>query len=190
MRRGFALSVASVLLVGIAACSEPAAPPAATEAVPQVQFRPTATIQDLMDAEIDPAADYLWGAVAYIATGAGIEDRRPKTDADWEKARLNAIILIEASNLLLIEGRKVAKAGNALDEEELASEAPEDIQKAIDANRPAFNAYAMGLHDASMEALAAIEAKDIERLLASGETLDVACEQCHRTYWYPKAPPI
>ena len=143
-----------------------------------------------MDAEVDPAADYLWGTVAYIATKAGIEDRRPKTDMDWELARRNALILIEASNLLLIDGRKVAKAGNALDEEELASEAPEDIQKAIDANRPAFNAYAMGLHDASVEALAAIEAKDVERLLASGEALDVACEQCHRTYWYPKAPPI
>ena len=39
-----------------------------------------------------------------------------------------------------------------------------------------------------MEALRAIEAKNVAGLDAVGEKLDAACESCHRTYWYPNAP--
>jgi hypothetical protein len=35
------------------------------------------TIQELMDARIDPPADALWDSVAFIASARGEEDRRP-----------------------------------------------------------------------------------------------------------------
>src|SRR5205823_14116182 len=67
------------------------------------------------DLEIDPAADFLWGSVGFIATKAGVEDKQPRTDKEWETVRNNVIILIEATNLLVIPGRQVATSGSRLD---------------------------------------------------------------------------
>ena len=36
---------------------------------------------------------------------------QPRTDAEWNEVRRNAIIVAEASNLLMMEGRRVAKEG-------------------------------------------------------------------------------
>src|SRR5712675_433861 len=152
-------------------------------------IRITATIQDLMDAEVDPAADFLWGSVGFVSTKDGTEDKRPRTDKDWDTVRNQAIILIEATNLLVLPGRIVATAGSKLDPSEVAGFLdPKDIQKAIDANQPAFVNLAHGLHDAAAEILKAIDAKDVPRMDAAGEKLDAACEACHRTFWYPNAP--
>src|SRR3977135_4416139 len=168
------------LLLGLGACSQQTASDAG--------FRPTATIQDIMDAEIDPSADFIWESVAHYSTPTGTEDKRPSTDEDWEKLRLNALRLIEGTNLLIIPGRRVAIAGKQLDREETASEAPEDIQKAIDSTRATFIGLAHNLHDAGTEALRAIEAKNVAGRDAVGEKPDAAWESCHRTYWYPNAP--
>ena len=35
----------------------------------------------------------------------------------------------------------------------------------------------------------AIDAKDAMALSASGEGLDIACENCHLKYWYPLGGP-
>ncbi|MFL6599739.1 MAG: hypothetical protein ACJ8R9_00225 [Steroidobacteraceae bacterium] len=74
------------------------------------QYRLTATIPDLMDGIIDPAADVLWDSVAYIATSKGTEDRQPRTDGEWKTVRNSAITLIEAANLLSMPGRRVIAA--------------------------------------------------------------------------------
>jgi hypothetical protein len=167
--------------ISLAACTQ-------QTATSESPYRPVATIQDIMDAHIDPAADFIWESVATYSTEKGIEDKQPRTDEEWEKVRLNALTLIEATNLLAMEGRLVAAEGKGLDPGELASETPADIQKAIEANRANFIAFAHALHDAGMQVLSAVEAKDVARLLDAGERLDQACEQCHRTYWYPNAP--
>lgn len=169
------------VVLGLAACGQQTATSDGT-------FRPTATIQDIMDAMVDPSADFIWESVAHYSTPTGTEDKQPKTDQDWENLRLATIRLVEGTNLLLIPGRKVAVSGKELDREETASEAPEDIQKHLDSTRDSFIGLAHNLHDAGMEAMRAIEAKDIAALDAVGEKLDAACESCHRTYWYPNAP--
>jgi hypothetical protein len=172
-------------LLGLAGCTqEPAAPAAKTES----PFRITATIQDLMQAEVDPAADFLWASVGFVATKEGVQEKQPRTDAEWKVVRNNALTLIEATNLLAMDGRRVAEAGKKLDEEEKGDvEDPALIQKAIDANRATFIGLAHGLHDAGMEMLKAIEAKDLAAMGVAGEKLDAACESCHRTFWYPNA---
>jgi cytochrome c556 len=146
-------------------------------------FRPTASILELMDAEVDPAADFLWAAVASISTRAGIEDREPHTAEEWAEVRRKAITLSEATNLLLLPGRRVATGyfpshgPGELDSTE--------VQRRIDANHAAFEALAHVLQEASQQALAAIDAKNPADLMQAGGTIDAACEGCHVVFWYP-----
>ena len=190
MKSSISLVIAAVAVLCLAACTkEDTAQPAKPVSASDSPIRITATIQDLMDAEIDPAADFLWGSVGFVSTKDGTEDKRPRTDKDWDTIRNQAIILIEATNLLVLPGRIVATAGSKLDPSEVAGiEDPKDIQKAIDANQMGFIGYAHGLYDAAAEILKAIDAKDVARMDAAGEKLDAACEACHRAFWYPNAP--
>lgn len=186
MQRKIMVAMAAALLLGLAACGQE--PTTATAPAAESPFKPVATIQDIMDTMVDPPADYLWASTGFVATAKGIEGKTPKTDEDWLKARHQALILIEATNLLAIEGRRVADAGQSLDEEEKGGiEDPAEIQKAIEANRAAFNGFAGRLHNTALAMLKAIDAKDVAALDGQGEALDEACEQCHRTFWYPNA---
>src|SRR5882724_9280308 len=167
MPRNILMAAVAALSLTLAACNQQAPTsaaggPASAPAAADQSFRITATIQDLMDAEVDPAADFLWGSVGFISTKDGTEDKRPRTDKDWDTVRNQAIILIEATNLLVLPGRIVATAGSKLDPSEVAGiEDPKDIQKAIDANQMGFIGYAHGLYDAAAEILKAIDAKDV-----------------------------
>jgi cytochrome c556 len=179
---------AAVLALALAACSQEAAP-SAPQAAAQPQeplFQITATIQDIMDSEVDPAADALWATTGFVADKTGLHDKTPHTDAEWTAARHNALILIEATNLLRMEGRKVAD--RELDKEEKGGvEDPAVIQKNIEANRAAFIGFARRLHDVGSSMLQAIDKRDVAGMDKAGEELDAACEACHRTFWYPNA---
>ena len=171
------------LLVAVACASpKPVAPP--TPASPPVDYRLTATIKDLMDSEVDPSADFLWESVATIVTKAGTEERRPRTEEQWKEVRRRAIALIEAPNLLIMEGRKVAKPGEKSENPGIEL-GPEDMQQIIDGDRLTFMQRAHALQDAGLKALAAIDAKNVEGLSDAGEAIDEACESCHLKYWYP-----
>ena len=97
------LVLAGVSVLVAAACSAPAPAPAAKKQPP---FRTTATIKDIMDSMVDPSADFLWESVATIVTRKGTEERRPRTDDDWKMVRRAAITLVEATNLLIMDGRQ------------------------------------------------------------------------------------
>jgi hypothetical protein len=147
------------------------------------QFRLLASIRELMDSEVDPAADFLWASVASISTRAGLEERQPRTDEEWLEVRRHAVTLSEAPNLLIMKGRRVSatyvpSAGAG----ELDSN---DVQKKIDENPQAFVALAQNLQDAAVKTLAAVDAKDPVALFELGGTIDEACEACHVTFWYP-----
>ena len=159
---------------------------AAQAAQSSQQYRLTATIPDLMDGMIDPAADVLWDSVAYIATPKGIEDRQPRTDDEWKTVRNSAITLIEAANLLSMPGRRVVAAHAPADAPPGSGELSHaEIQQRIDATHDAFTQFARNLQDSGLQALAAINAKDAQGLMDAGGTIDEACEACHVTYWYP-----
>jgi hypothetical protein len=146
-------------------------------------FRLTASIRELMDSEIDPASDFIWASVASISTRAGLEERQPRTHEEWLEVRRRAITLIEATNLLIMDGRRVshqfepASGAGELDTDQ--------AQQKIDANRVAFVALAQRLRDTGLQTLAAIDAKDPVRLFDLGGSIDDACESCHVTFWYP-----
>jgi len=144
---------------------------------------PVATIQELMDSEIDPAADFIWGSVGTVITAAGEEDRKPNTNEQWLELRRHAITLVEATNLLVMPGRRVANAPfpsagpGVLSSEEIAAK--------VSSERASFDAYAMALRHVALSELKAIDDRDAAALSSAGEALDQACEACHVANWYP-----
>ena len=147
-------------------------------------LRPTATIKDIMDSLVDPSADALWESVATIVTAAGTDERKPRTDEEWTTVRRHAVRLVEATNLLLMEGRRVAAATDKSQNPNIELE-PGQIETLIAQDRTAWINFAHALHDAAMPALKAIDAKNAAGLLDAGEGIDTACENCHLKYWYP-----
>jgi cytochrome c556 len=175
--------VSVVLIISIAACS-PGAPPKPTSPAPQYQL--TATVQDLMEGLVDPSADTLWDSVAYIASAAGVEDRQPRTAEEWQAVRTGAINLIESANLLSMPGRVVAHDPSDHPQQPGPGELSHaEIQQRIDTSHELFVQFAHGLQAATLQALAAIDAKNAQALMDAGTTIDNACEACHVTYWYP-----
>ncbi len=151
---------------------------------PQPEYRVTATIKDIMDSEVDKSADVLWESVATIVSAAGTEERQPRTDEEWATVHRSAVELTEATNLLLMPGRLVAKPGQKSDNPGIEL-APEEIDKLINDDRPAWVNFAHALHDAAVPALKATEDRNAQALLDAGEKIDTACENCHLKYWYP-----
>lgn len=186
MQKYFLLPAACVLLF-VASCksSEPAADkPAASASAEAAPYRPTSTIKDLMDSEVDPSADYIWDAVATVITEKGIDERFPKTAKEWAEIRRKAVTLVEATNLLIMPGRMVAHPGEKSDNPGIEL-APEEINAILEKDRGTFVKHALALNDAAMNVLKAIDAKDKEKILDGGAAIDEACESCHKIYWYP-----
>jgi hypothetical protein len=177
MRTALVASSITVLLAA-AGCSSP----------PAVEFRPTSTVKDIMDAIVDPGADALWDSVEVIATLDGTEHKAPRTDDDWKALRQRAVSLVEAGNLLLIPGRHVARPGEKADDARVDLH-PEEIEALLARDPASWALRAHRLHEAATESLTAIDARDVTALVNAGETLDNACESCHRNYWYRTPPP-
>jgi hypothetical protein len=176
--RVYLASAGALLLSGAVACSTPA------PAVPDPEFRPTSTVKDIMDSIVDPSADVVWDSVEVVVTAQGTEERAPKTDDEWKEVRRRAVSIIEASNMLLVPGRHIARPGEKAENPQIELP-PEQIETMVNADRAQWTTLAHGLHDAATEALKAIDARDKTALLYSGDGLDRACENCHLKYWYP-----
>lgn len=154
---------------------------------PQPEYAPTATIKDIMDAIIDPSADVVWESVQTIVTPAGTDERMPKTDEEWAAVRRGALRVVEGTNLLMMPGRHVARPHEKSETPGVELE-PEEIEANINKDRAQWNKLAKGLYETSMEALKAIEAKDVNALIDIGGRMDTSCENCHMAYWYPNQP--
>ena len=155
-----------------------------TDVQTETPFITTTTIKELMDSTIDPSADVLWESVAIKSTKEGVQDLRPRTDEEWKELRRHAITLLEATNLLVIDGRRAAPPGTQAGLGELT---PEQIDLRIAASRPAFVQFVRALRGTTQQALDAIDRKDADALLMIGGDIDEACEACHVTYWYPSS---
>jgi len=129
----------------------------------------------------------VWESVSVVVDTKGVHETIPRTDEDWAKARGGAITLIEASNLLMIPGRHVAKAGEKSEAPGVELE-PSEMEALIVKDLPSFYKRAGALHDVATKTLQIIDAKDVKALYEVGEELDKACENCHRQYWYPNEP--
>jgi cytochrome c556 len=147
-------------------------------------FQPSASIQEIMNSIIDPNADAVWNAVATVSTIEGTEERSPKNDEEWLKVRQHAITLLEASNLLIIEGRPVAAPGSSTSTVP-AEHSADQIEADIQAHRAEFIKHAHELHNATKEIITAIDAKNTDEVVRIGGKIEQACESCHARFWYP-----
>jgi len=172
-----------VAVVAAAASACTSAPPESSSAAAPA-YVPTASIQDIMLSVVDPAADTLWESVATIVTFGNIEERRPSTDEEWEALRHQAVRLVEATNLLLMPGREVARPGFQSENPGIELE-PEEVQALIDADLAMWYRLLGDYYQVASAMLSAVEDRDADRLFDEGGPLDVTCERCHQRYWYP-----
>ena len=128
------MRIAALLLVVIPAVAQ--SPP----------FFPVATISEIMDAITLPYSD----ALLYI------ERNPPKDDKDWTVLQMQALMLAESGNLLMMKDR--AK------------------------NQGQWMKDARALVDAGTAAVKATRAKDMQAVLALNEQIVNTCITCHRKF--------
>jgi len=160
-------------------------PAAAADAAPQ--YNQVATIKDIMDTMIDPAADYIWESVGTEVSAAGTVEKMPRNPEEWKLERQNGMILVEAANLLMMPGRKVAAPGDKSANPGIEL-SPEEIEALIAKDRPQFIKLAQNFQKAAIDQLKAIENKDVPEMMRTGGEIEPACEACHKVYWYPNDP--
>jgi hypothetical protein len=163
------------------------------------KFVKPATIKDIMDSMVAPSGDFLFSAVEVVSDEHGIRQIAPQdttftedlagmspayNEDNWESVRLRLMVLLEAPNLLVMPGRKVAPP-NVTSQNPQIELQPWQIQKLIDSDRPAFIRRAQRLQDAAETALKAVNEKNTNALFEAESGLDNACEGCHLHYWYP-----
>jgi hypothetical protein len=180
-----AAMLAFVVLPTMIACGRTSEPPVTgTPAGEAPVFLPEATIKDLMLGLVDTSADVVWLSVTTTVSDKGMVDVRPKNDEEWAEVRYGALRLVEAANLLMIPGRRVAPPGDKSVAPGVELE-PEEMDVMIAKDRAGWNQRSKALHDAALLAVRAAEAKDADKIFEVGETIEHACEGCHRQYWYP-----
>ena len=158
-----------------------------------------ATIKDIMDSMVDPSGDFVFGAVEVVSDEHGVREIAPQDNAftldtggldpaynadNWQAVRLRLIVLLEAPNLLVMPGRKVAPP-NVTSQNPQIELQPWQIQKLIHDDRPAFIRRARNLQDAAEVAMKAVDEKNVDALFKAEAHIDHACEDCHLHYWYP-----
>jgi hypothetical protein len=158
-----------------------------------------ATIKDIMDSMVDPSGDFVFGAVEVVSDEHGVREIAPRDNAftldtgfldqaynedNWQAVRLRLIVLLEAPNLLVMPGRKVAPP-NVTSQNPQIELQPWQIQKLIHDDRPAFIRRARNLQDAAEIAMKAVDEKNVDALFQAEANIDHACEDCHLHYWYP-----
>ena len=175
-------SIALLLSVAVAGCRSAAEAPAADTNLPP--FKSDLTIKDLMLNVIDTNADVVWLSVTTVASAEGLVETRPRNDEEWAKVKAGAITLAEAANMLMVPGRKVAPDDHKSEVPGIELEGHE-MDALIAKDPQAFYKHARDLYDAAMLAVRAAEKKDADKIFEVGETIEHACENCHKTYWYP-----
>jgi hypothetical protein len=174
-----------------AACQAQPARPAPPGPAADPPFRPTSTIRELMQSIVAPSAQGLWDSVGRVSDARGTRDLEPKSAEEWAAVRRHAVSLMESTNLLLIPGRHVARAGEQTLKAEDAvpgSELPpSEIEKRVNQDWRAWTALTQNLHASAASMLDAVDKKDVARLESGGSDLDGVCESCHLVFWYPQS---
>jgi len=166
-------------------CSSPKSPPAPAPAL-WGDLKPVVSVKELMRDMIDPASDYVFGAVKSVSTRQGTVEKVPKTDEDWDRIRIGAVTLAEGIYLLKIP-RPFAPEGdqNNSSGPDATELSPAQIKAKLEADPVLWNAKIEALRNVGLEVLEIVKKKKVDELWDAGGNLDQACESCHIQFWYP-----
>lgn len=153
-------------------------------------MKPIVSVKELMRDLIDPVADNVFDSVAIIVDKNKTTDIRPRTQEDWDKVAIGGTMLAEVSYLLKVK-RPFAPAHDnketpGAEEVELT---PEEITAKVQKDPVEWNARIEALRNVGLQVLDIVKRKDIEELWDAADNLEMACENCHRSYWYPGETP-
>jgi hypothetical protein len=152
---------------------------------------PPRSIQETMTQIIDPTADGIWDAFAFVESTECASQRAPRTNAEWRKVIDNARRLAAgARNLQRPDLIVTARANvDVADAEVPGTRTAKDIQGDIAAAPDKFRRFAVRLQTQAQAVLRAAQSHDAARVIAIGGEIDAACEACHAAYWYPRTLP-
>jgi hypothetical protein len=145
-----------LLLLALAAVGCGGSKPAPIKAI--------ATREDVMHHMVIPNAQLVWNASGTIFSAKGTEERHPKSDDDWFNVESAAITLMEAGNLLMMDGRAMDN-GHWMDHSRALREAGDALRLAA-------------------------KAKDVDALFDKGGVLFDSCQACHFEYRFQYDPKI
>jgi hypothetical protein len=146
---------------------------------------PVVSVKELMRDMIDPASDAIFDAVGTTIEKHKITDRMPKTDEDWARIQMGAVTMAEGAYLLKVR-RLFAPPGDENNSGPNGSElSPSEILAKIQKDPAEWNARIEALRNVGREVMDIVKRRDVKELWDAGDNLDVACESCHKSYWYP-----
>jgi cytochrome c556 len=172
----------STWLLGLACCALIAACSQAPQEAAQGPT-PIGSIHEMMEDIVEPSADAVWDSTAILTDAKGVHNNAPTTPEQWEKVRHSALTLVEAMNLVAMDGRRVIPEGEQMGAGGTLDAAA--IQARLVQNHADFARHAASLQAVAVEALRAIDARDLKKLDMAGAKIDAACEGCHLQFWYP-----
>jgi hypothetical protein len=147
-----ALFISGIAFIVAGARNARAANPAETAVV----MTPVASISQIMNGIVAPASTVIYESVATTVSAAGIEEKLPRTDAEWSHVAINAAMLAEAGNLLVMDDRAVDNG----DWVKIAQ------QLTVAANR----------------ALEAAQDRSPDGIIDAGGDINETCDTCHAKY--------
>jgi hypothetical protein len=146
---------AGLAAAGLAACQQKPAAPAAGA----VKFNTDLPMTEFMGHVVDPAAFMYWKNSGTEVTEAGERSLYPADDnkEGWDVLVSGASIVMEAGNMLQLEGRVREPAAD-------------------------WNRYAQLLTQRAKEAREAAESKDHDRIFEAGGKMYEVCVACHEQF--------
>jgi hypothetical protein len=149
-------------------------------------MRPVVSVKELMRDMIDPASDYVFDSIGTVVSKHAVIEKQPKTQEDWDRIRIGAVMLAEGAYLLKVP-RPFAPPG---DENNSTGPEPEELSPAqitakLEHDPVLWNAKIEALRNVGLEVLDIVKRKETKELWDANDNLDKACENCHLEFWYP-----
>ena len=149
------LSIAISTSVACSPSPTSTAPQTAVSKIPEESFHLPVSLNEVMVALVNPAADPLWVAAW----------KSPKTDKDWRELERRAYQLELAGALIAFPGT------GALDESWAA--------------KPPWQRWSNQLRDVGRDAIEAVQARDLTGIAMVGDRTVEICEGCHADFKLP-----
>jgi hypothetical protein len=171
----------------IPGCSSSKATPAPPRS-PELwgDMKPVVSVKELMRDMIDPIADNVFEAVSIVVNKHGRVEKVPKTQEDWDRIQVGGVALAESAYLLKVR-RPFTPPGdlNYSTGPDAVELSPDAITAKVEKDPVEWNARIEALRNVGLEVMDIVRRKDVLELWDASENLEAACENCHRSYWYP-----